>query len=496
MTDITGRRPAGRARWAALATLAAVAGCATVGPDHPSGSGHAAPPPAGTMQPAREPAPVRAAATAAFSVPVEYYRLENGLRVVLSRDSSSPTVTVAVHYRIGWRLEPRGRTGFAHLFEHLMFQESTNLDRGEADRIVEGNGGLANGQTHADYTNYFEVVPSHALEPVLWVEAERLRGLAVSEASLKNQQDVVKNEVRVNVLNRPYGGFGWLDVPQYANVNWHNAHNFYGELADIDAATLADARTFYETFYVPRNAVLVVAGDFDPAQVRGWIDRYFGPLADRPEPTRPDVGEPRQTQAREARVTDRLAPRPGLAFAYHVPARNTREWYALGLLHVVLLGGEDSRLWRQLVTEKGYTDSVTGGINLGGSQFDYDGPSLWTGTLLHDASTSPRTIVASIDQVLNDLAVHPVTAVELQRALTKIRSSLYDVAGDPRRTGLATLLASFALYDDDPGRLNRLESEFRKVTPEDLAATAREYLRPDNRTVFILEAGAGRKEAR
>ena len=495
MTDITGRPAAGRTL-SALAGLAVAAACATTVPGPAPTATAPAAPAAIAMTAARDPAPAPAASTGSLRIPIEYYRLANGLRVVLSRDASMPTVTVAVHYHIGWRLEPQGRTGFAHLFEHLMFQESTNLDRGEADRIVEGNGGLANGQTHADYTNYFEVVPSHALEPVLWVEAERLRGLAVSEASLRNQQDVVKNEVRVNVLNRPYGGFGWLDVPQHANVNWHNAHNFYGELADIDAATLADARRFYDTFYVPRNAVLVVAGDFDPARVRDWIERYFGPLADRPEPARPDVTEPRQTQAKQARATDRLAPRPGLAFAYHVPPRNTREWYAFGLLSVVLLGGEDSRLWRQLVTEKGYTDSVSGGINFGGSQFDYDGPTLWTATLLHDASTTPETIVAGIDGVLADLAVHPVTKAEFERALTKIRSSLYDVAGDPRRTGLTTLLASFALFDDDPERLNRLEAEFRKVTPEDLAATAREYLRPGNRTLFILEAGAGQKAAR
>ncbi len=495
MTDTSRRLPAGRVL-RALAVLAAVAGCATTAPGPAPALVPPSPPAAVAMTAMRDPTPPPAASTGSFRIPVEYYRLANGLRVVLSRDSSAPTVTVAVHYRIGWRLEPRGRTGFAHLFEHLMFQESTNLDRGEADRIVEGNGGLANGQTHTDYTNYFEVVPSHALEPVLWVEAERLRGLAVSEASLRNQQDVVKNEVRVNVLNRPYGGFGWLDVPQYANVNWHNAHNFYGELADIDAATLADARTFYDTYYVPRNAVLVVAGDFDPARVRDWIGRYFGPLADRPEPVRPDVSEPRQTEPRVAHATDRLAPRPGLAFAYHVPPRNTREWYAFGLLNVILLGGEDSRLWRQLVTEKGYTDSLSGGINFGGSQFDYDGPTLWTATLLHDASTTPQTIVASIDEVLADLYVHPVTKAEFERALTKIRSSLYDVAGDPRRTGLTTLLGSFALFDDDPERLNGLEAEFRKVTPEDLATTAREYLRPGNRTLFFLEAGAGQKAAR
>jgi len=216
--------------------------------------------------PPSRPALVAALAALALSVPasrasappaprlevaVDYYRLPNGLRVVLSQDASVPTVTVAMYYHIGFRIEPRNRTGFAHLFEHLMFQETTNLAKGEADRLVSGNGGVSNGSTRFDYTNFFEVVPSHVLEPVLWVEAERMRGLALSETSLQNQKDVVKNEVRVNVLNRPYGGFPWLDLPQAANRNWFNAHNFYGDFADIDAATLADVRSFYDTYYVP-----------------------------------------------------------------------------------------------------------------------------------------------------------------------------------------------------------------------------------------------------
>ena len=435
-------------------------------------------------------AAVPATGPVGYRVPVEYYRLRNGLRVVLSPERSVPTVTVATHYHIGWRLEPEGRTGFAHLFEHLMFQESTNLAKGEANQIIQGNGGVGNGQTHYDYTNYYEIVPSHALEPVLWVEAERLRGLAVGAESLKNQQEVVKNEVRVNVLNRPYGGFGWLDVPQYANANWHNAHNFYGDLADIDAATLDDVRAFYDTYYTPRNAVLVVAGDFDTAQAKAWIEQYFGPLADRPEPSRPDVSEPAQTEEKRATRTDPLAPRPALALAYHVPARNSRDWYAFSLLSAVLLDGEESRLWRRLVREKGYSDSVSGGINYGGSLFDYDGPTLWTVTLLHDASTADADIVREFDRVVADLAQQPVTADERQRASTRLRSSFYDLAGDSRRVGLVTLLASFALFDDDPGRVNRIETEFGRITAADLERVAREYLVPTNRTVLRLVPGA------
>ncbi len=429
------------------------------------------------------------AAAPQLNVPVEYYRLANGLRVVLSQDAAVPTTTVAVYYHIGFRTEPRNRTGFAHLFEHLMFQESKNLDRGEADKLVNGNGGISNGSTRFDYTNYYQVVPSNVTEAVLWVEAERMRGLALSESSLQNQKDVVKNEVRVNVLNRPYGGFPWLDLPQKANENWYNAHNFYGELADIDAATLADVRSFYDTYYVPSNAVLVVAGDFDPATTRAAIERFFGALPTRPEPKRPDISEPPQHEERLTTSTDPLAPRPALAFGYHVPDRNTPEWYAFGLIDQILLQGDDSRLWQRLVKERGYADGVEGGINLIGNMFDYEGPTLWAASLIHDPGTADERIVADLDEVIGRLQSTPVGAAELERAITKIRSQLYDVAGSPTRFGLAELLACFALFDDDPARINRLESEFRKVTPEALRATAQRYLVPTNRTRLSLAAG-------
>ena len=426
---------------------------------------------------------------AQINVAVDYYRLPNGLRVVLSRDPSVPTSTIAMYYHIGFRIEPKNRTGFAHLFEHLMFQESTNLAKGEADKLVAGNGGVSNGSTRFDYTNYFQVVPSHVTEPVLWVEAERMRGLVLSESSLQNQKDVVKNEVRVNVVNRPYGAFPWLDLPEHANSNWYNAHNFYGEFADIDAATLKDVRSFYDTYYVPSNAVLIVAGDFDAVAVREQIKRYFGGLPTRPEPARPDVSEPKQVKERTATRTDALAPRPALAFGYHLPERNTPEWYAFGLIDQILLQGEDSRLWRRLVQQRGYTDSVEGGMNLIGNMFDYEGPMLWAASLVHDGGASNAKIMADVDEVIGHLQRDLVGPAELERAITKFRSALYDVAGSSTRFGLVDLLACFALFDDDPAKVNRLESEFRKVTPELLRTTARKYLVRGNRTRLTLLAG-------
>jgi predicted Zn-dependent peptidase len=425
-----------------------------------------------------------------FTVPVEYHKLDNGLRVVLSADPTAPIVTVAVYYNIGFRIEPRGRTGFAHLFEHMMFQGSRNLGKMEFVRLVQQNGGVLNGSTRFDFTNYFEILPAHKLETALWAEADRMRGLAITRENLVNQQEVVKNEVKVNVLNRPYGGFPWLDMPQHAFTNWYNAHNFYGDFEDLDAATLGDVRAFFETYYSPNNAALVIVGDFEPESALAMVRRYFGGIPAVTLPERPDVSEPRQEQEKRAVKPDPLANRPALAFAYHVPERNTPEYYAMGLLDQILLQGEDSRLHQALVQRRGLTGSVNGGINLLGNMFNYDGPVLWSAFLFHDAAHPPDEILAVVDSVLEDVRARPVDAETLERALVKMRSSLYDALGGFFGFGRADLLATFALFDDDPERINRLEDEFRKVTPELILATARGYLRPTARTVLLVEPGA------
>jgi predicted Zn-dependent peptidase len=441
---------------------------------------------------AQPPAPAPAAAPAAgLRVPVEYYKLPNGLRVVLSRDTAAPTAVVAVYYNIGFRNEPRDRTGFAHLFEHLMFQGSRNLGKMEFIKLVQQNGGVLNGSTRFDFTNYFQVVPSHVLETILWAEADRMRGLAIDGTSLRNQQDVVKSEVRVNVLNQPYGGFPWIDLPMTANTNWHNAHNFYGDLRDLDAATLAEARQFFSRYYVPNNAALVVVGDFDPAAARGWVAKYFGTIARGATPAQPDLTEPRQTLARRATRADTLATRPALGWAYHVPPRNTPEWYAFGLLDQLMAQGKDSRLYDELVRRRKLVGDLSAGINYGlGGQFDYSGPMLWIASAFHDADVPADTIVSAVDAVVADLQARPVDRATLDRAVTKMRAALYDEVESFQGFGRANLLASFALFDDDPARVNRLEAEFARVTPELLQRTAREYLRPTNRTVYTVTPAA------
>ena len=229
---------------------------------------------------------------AGINVPVTYYKLPNGLRVVLSPDHSSPIAVVAVYYNIGFRIEPRDRTGFAHLFEHLMFQGSKNLGKMEFIKLVQTNGGILNGSTRFDFTNYFAVVPAHKLETLLWAEADRMRGLDITQENLKNQQGVVGNEVKVNVLNQPYGTFPWIDLPMAAFTNWYNSHNFYGDLKDIEAATLEDAKTFFNKYYSPENAVVVVTGDFEEPQAKAWITKYFANIpSQKPDPI-PDLSEP------------------------------------------------------------------------------------------------------------------------------------------------------------------------------------------------------------
>ena len=430
-------------------------------------------------------------ATSSFNVPVEYHTLDNGLKVVLSPDDTSPTVVVAVYYNIGFRIEPRDRTGFAHLFEHMMFQGSNNLGKMEFVKLVQSNGGILNGSTRFDFTNYFEILPAHKMETALWAEADRMRGLAITQDNLTNQQGVVKNEVKVNVIDQPYGGFPWLDMPQYANENWHNAHNFYGDLEDLDAATLEDVQAFFNTYYSPNNAVVALVGDIDSAEALAMVEKYFGGIERVDLPASPDISEPRQEQQKQFSKTDRLASRPALAFAYHMPERNTPEYYALGLLDQILLQGEDSMLHQHLVQETGLTGGVNGGINMLGNMFNYNGPMLWTGSLFHDDNVAPDSIMQAVDVVIERVRTEPVDQATLDRALVKLRSGLYDSMGGFFGFGRADLLAAFALFDDDPARINRLEAEFAKITPALIQKTAQEYLRPTNRTVLTVEPETG-----
>ncbi len=437
------------------------------------------------MPPADTEAVVAGRAPSAVSIPIDYYKLDNGLRVVLSRDTSAPTAAIAVYYNIGFRIEPRDRTGFAHLFEHMMFQGSENLGKNEFIALVQKHGGNLNGSTRFDFTNYFELVPSNALETMLWAEADRMKGLAITQENLTNQQGVVSNEVKVNVLNQPYGGFPWIDMPMAANENWHNAHNFYGDLEDLEAATLEDVQRFFRQYYAPNNAALVVVGDLDPAQTKAWIEEYFGPIPAVELAAQPDISEPRQTAEKEHVRVDPLANRPAIAVGYKAPEPGTAEYYALGLIEQILSQGRDSWLHQELVQEQALTGGVSSSMNPLGNMHNIDGPTIYQIWMFHDQDKPADAIIAAIDEQVQRLQTEPVDRATLDRALVKIRSSLYSTLESG--LGRADLLASFALFDDDPAKINRLEDEFRKVTPELIQQVAREYLRRTNRTVVKVE---------
>jgi predicted Zn-dependent peptidase len=317
-----------------------------------------------------------------------------------------------------------------------------------------------------------------------------MKGLAITQDNLTNQQGVVKNEVKVNVLNQPYGGFPWLDMPQYANKNWYNAHNFYGDLKDLDSANLTDVNTFFKTYYAPNNAVLVVVGDFEIADAKKWVEQYFAAIPSSTLPPKPDITEPKQEQEQRAVKEDKLANKPAVAIAYKMPDRNTPEYYAMGLIDQLLVQGKDSKLYQYLVQNKGYTSTVNGGINYLGNMFNYNGPMVWMADLIYDSTVTPDAIITEFDKAVKDIS--GVTKEDVNLALVKMRSGLYDAIGGQFGIGKVDLLASFALFDDDPNKINNLEDEFKKVTPELIKKTAAEYLQPANRTILIIDPKANK----
>ncbi len=421
-----------------------------------------------------------------LEIPVEHTTLGNGLRVVASPDRSAPFVTVGVYYQIGFRLEPRGRSGFAHLFEHMMFQGSENAGKMEHIRLINSSGGLLNGTTNYDITNYFEAVPSNALERVLWLEADRMRALKVDEENLRNQRDVVKEEVRLNVLNQPYGGFPWLDLPPVAFRNWPNAHNFYGDFADLDAATLADVQQFFHTYYAPNNAVLLLLGDLDPAGAFALVRQYFEDIPAQPLPPRADVTEPPQTEERRGEVREKLGPLPAIALGYTMPQRETPDWYTAAILDCVLHGGRAGRVYRKLVQEEQIAVDVGGGADL----MDTNGPTQMVTRILHKPEFTSEGTIAVFDEVIEELQRRGVGQEELAAVKVKFRADYYSMLEGGMgsympRFGLMHYLACFTLFDGDPHRINSILDEFLRVTPERIQEVATEYLVPHNRAVLL-----------
>jgi zinc protease len=431
-----------------------------------------------------------------FSVPVEYRKLPNGLRVVISENHAAPVVLVEVMYRIGFRIEPRDRTGFAHLFEHMMFQGSEHVGKFEHVRIVNENGGTLNGSTRFDHTNYFELMPSNALELAMWLEADRMRSLKITPETLKNQQDVVSEEVRVNVLNQPYGAFEWLGLPQAANTNWYNAHNFYGDLKDLQAATLDDVKKFFDTYYAPNNAVLVVTGDTTPDEVMKLAEKHFGGIPSKPLPPRPDISEPAQKEEKFITEGDKLARTPAVAFGYHLPERMTREFFALTLLDPLLVSDESAKMYQTLIKENQIASNVSGGFNYAlGNNWDYNGPMLYTFRVDYRPDLNGKEVLKVVDKVINAVQEHGITEEELRQAKVNFRSSFLEnlEGGGIPLFGRSDLLAALALYDDNPGRINTILADLDKVTVAEVQAAAKKWLVPSNRTSIDRRPEGGAK---
>jgi zinc protease len=417
-----------------------------------------------------------------INVPVVYYKLPNGLKVVISEDHLAPVVTVGVYYNVGFRVEPKGRTGFAHLFEHMMFQGSANVKKFEHAKYVEANGGSLNGHTDFDYTNYFETLPSNRVEMGLWLESDRMRSLDISEENLKNQQNVVSEEIRVNVLNQPYQLFEWIDLWENSFTNWNNAHNGYGDLAEVNAATIDDVRNFFKTYYAPNNAVLTIVGDVDVDEVKKMVEKHFAGIPAQPVPPRPDLTEPPQTKEKRVSQTDKLANLPALVTGYHIPAQNSPDFPAMALLVQILQGDDSSRWYQRLVKEKELTLDLTGGLNYFGNEFDYNGPMIMTTRTTYKPGHTADEILAQMDAVIADVAARGVTEKELADAKVRYRSSFYSQLESS--FGKTHLLSSLALFRDDPSQINSLLTPFQNVTAAQVKAAAAKYLVSTNRTVI------------
>jgi zinc protease len=418
-----------------------------------------------------------------WKVPTAMKKMKNGLVVVVSNEPSAPTFGLCISYGIGFRLEPQGRSGFAHLFEHMMFEGTPDAPKGTFDRVIEGGGGFNNGDTRYDFTEYIETAPISALDPVLWLEADRMKTLDFSNENLENQRKVVEEEVRVNVLNRPYGLFFAIDLPGKAFDTYPNAHNFYGDFKDLDAANIQDVKSFYEHYYAPNNAVLAVVGDVTPEEVFAKAEKYFGGIAPRGVPPRPNVSEGPQKAERRATEGDRLAKVPALAIGYRMPPRTSHVAVVGAVVGELLHNGEASLLYQALVKEKKVALSVDGGVNWPlGNPFEYNGPTLMTSFIVYPLNVPEDAVVSAYDSVIHQLCAQGASEAQLERIRAKMRSDWYAQLEIPIER--ASVLSHATLFDRNPDRVNEIPDELARVTSDEIEKFTKEYLVVTNRTII------------
>jgi zinc protease len=411
----------------------------------------------------------------AAKIPIQLYTLKNGLRVVLSEDHSAPTYSIAVTYDVGSRDETPGHTGFAHLFEHMMFQGSENVGKGEHFILIENNGGGVNGTTNSDRTNYFETLPANQLDLGLFLEADRMKSLAVTQANLDNQRNAVQEERRLRVDNQPYGKTSEA-ISETAYDNFGYKHSTIGSMADLNAASLEELKDFFRIYYAPNNAVLALVGDFKKEEALAKIEKYFEGIPSQPAPARPDMTEPQQNAERQKTVEDGFAQVPRLDIVYKIPAYNSPDYMPLSVLMSILGSGQSSRLYQELVKEKQLAANVF--ANAAARR----ATGLASITALVRPGVKMEDVENSIYREVNRLQTEPVADWELEKVRLKYR---HDHAAQLSSTlSRAAQLAYYTTAWNDPEVINTEESRLNAVTNEDLLRVANKYLIPTNRSVI------------
>ena len=425
------------------------------------------------------------ARSADLSIPIEKYKLKNGLRVILSKDNAVPVVTVYMIYDVGARSEEKGRTGFAHLFEHMMFEGSANAPKGTHFATVESNGGTLNGSTHPDFTDYFEVLPSNKLATALWLESDRMRSLAINEENLKNQKEAVKQERRLSFDNQPYAT-AIVDVwPTLMFRNWQSSHSLIGSFEDLNAASVDDVAKFFKSHYAPDNAALVIVGDIQIPDAKRLIETYFGDIPSQPLPKWPDLAEPAGFQAHSQVYKDPLARVPGVIIGYPGPKRHSQDYYALHLIDAILTGGGSSRFRLNLV--KGKQSVIEYEAEMGwpfASALDYRDPEPYAIFLKYNPKFTGDQIVAQVQDEIGKLQTAPLDAQELERVKTLVRASVVrELQGSLNR---AQALAQYELVDGNAALINTELDAALSVTAGQIQAAAKKYLTPDKRAVLQI----------
>lgn len=405
-------------------------------------------------------------------VPIEQFKLPNGLRVVFSPDNAIPVVSLAVYYNVGSRNERQGRTGFAHLFEHMMFQGSENVPKAAHFQYIGNVGGELNGNTTTERTAYFETVPANQLPLTLWLESDRMRSLNVTQENLDNQRNAVQEEKRLRFDNQPYIN-GIFRMNELVFNNYANSHSTIGSMQDLDAASVTDVKSFFDMYYAPNNAVLVITGDFDTKPARALVEKYFGTIPRQPDPPAVDVTEKPEVNTKAETFPDKFAPFPAHILAWKLPARRTAEFRALQLAGDLLFEGESSRLYKQMVQGDESALQILGQI------VERRGPSnLFIGVLPKPGHSADEVRQKVIDAI-KALAKDGPTPAEMEKLKNQLRN-------DFARTLQSSLaraqqLAEYTLYDGDPNIFNTEADLYLSITADQIKAAVAKYLDTTNR---------------